>query len=215
MRRLCDQRLISESPEDYASSETQAYIEQEMKRPSKQWIHSVMSGEQEKTEVRLKTDQYMLLPDTERVNRFIPSQTQSIPSQAQTQAPKTQTRVCLNWLAICTEPGLKSLRDLRGRHIPMLKDLLENGLKCIEQEANIPRDEVMAYVHYHPSVYQFHVHFSYPYAQQCHRDVYRIHSLVDIINNLEIDPEFYRKATLQISVSKASPIMLRNPRLDL
>lgn len=44
------------------------------------------------------------------------------------------------------------------------------------------------------------------YAQHNHRDIYRIHSLSTVINNLEIDPDYYQKATLQISVPRNSPL---------
>jgi hypothetical protein len=63
----------------------------------------------------------------------------------------------------------------------------------------------MAYVHYPPSVYQLHIHFSYPYGQYCHRDAYRVHSLEGIINNLEIDPDYYAKATLHLAMYRQSP----------
>ena len=44
------------------------------------------------------------------------------------------------------------------------------------------------------------------YAQHNHRDIYRIHSLATVINNLEIDPDYYLKASLQISVPRSSPL---------
>jgi hypothetical protein len=62
----------------------------------------------------------------------------------------------------------------------------------------------MAYVHYPPSVYQLHVHFSFPYGQYCHRDTYRVHSLSSVINNLEMDPDYYAKATLHLALYKQS-----------
>ena len=64
----------------------------------------------------------------------------------------------------------------------------------------------MAYVHYPPSVYQLHVHFAFPYAQYNHRDVFRIHSLANVINNLQIDPDYYRKARLQVSLGRNSTL---------
>jgi hypothetical protein len=76
--------------------------------------------------------------------------------------------------------------------------------QLIQNETGIRSDQIMAYVHYPPSVYQLHVHFSFPYGQYCHRDTYRVHSLQSIINNLQIDPEYYAKATLQIPVHRQS-----------
>ena len=77
-------------------------------------------------------------------------------------------------------------------------------LAKFESETGIKQEQVMAYVHYPPSVYQLHVHFSFPYGQYCHRDAYRVHNLASIINNLEIDPEYYLKATLHMAVYRQS-----------
>jgi len=112
----------------------------------------------------------------------------------------------VHWLAIATEPGLQSLRDLRGSHLPMLRRMLALCRARLREETGVPEEEIMAYVHYPPSVYQLHVHFAYPYAQYNHRDVFRIHSLASVINNLEIDPEYYAKARLQVSLARSSAL---------
>jgi m7GpppX diphosphatase len=110
----------------------------------------------------------------------------------------------LNWLAIAHDRDLRTLRDLRGKHVPMLKEMLEVCLQTVEKETGIRQEQVMAYVHYPPSVYQLHVHFSFPYGQYCHRDAYRVHNLASVINNLEIDPDYYLKATLHMAVYRQS-----------
>ena len=53
--------------------------------------------------------------------------------------------------------------------MPVLKNMLLNTVGLIHAECGVHPEEVMAYIHYPPSVYQLHVHFSYPYAQQTHR----------------------------------------------
>jgi hypothetical protein len=77
--------------------------------------------------------------------------------------------------------------DLRGKHVPMLRAMLASCMNAVETYTGIPRDQVMAYVHYPPRVYQLHVHFSYPYGQycdlatryaslsHCDRDAYLVH----------------------------------------
>ena len=49
--------------------EVQKVIQQEVDRPNKQWIHSVIRGEQEAESVRIRTPDYVVLPDTEKLNR--------------------------------------------------------------------------------------------------------------------------------------------------
>lgn len=106
----------------------------------------------------------------------------------------------LHWLAVVTDPALRTLRDLRGEHIPMLTKLQEECCKTIQEETGIPRDQIIAYVHYPPSVYQLHVHFKHPISSHTSYDAFRMHSLASIINNLIIDPEYYAVSNIQLPV---------------
>ena len=195
----CDYTLLAETPAMHASPSVSRFIEQEVARPGKQWIAHIIDGTQEKDDVIYRNDEFVLLPDTERVNRYWRSPPTGSNSILIRSNQRAQKRV-LNWLAIAQDRQLRTLRDLRGDHVPMLKTLLHTSLQTIEAQTGIRQDQVMAYVHYPPSVYQLHVHFSYPYGQYCHRDAYRVHNLATIINNLEIDPDYYRRATLHMAV---------------
>ena len=216
----------------YLKNSVAAFIEQEVHRPSKQWIANIIAGDQEKEQVILRTEEFVLLPDTERVNRYWRSNGSTSSTAASTPATssnhvstntgvargrnganhvsstgslaKGSHKMTLNWLSIIHDLSVRTLRDLRGKHIPVLRRMLDESMAAIETHAGIPRDQVMAYVHYPPSVYQLHVHFSYPYGQYCHRDAYRVHSLPAIINNLEIDSEYYAKATLHLAMYRQS-----------
>ena len=205
-----DYVLVPETPQAYAKAAVCAFIEQEVRRPSKQWIANIIAGEQESDQVIVRTDEFVLLPDTERVNRYWRNQaTEPRPKASSARHPPTgkgaTMKAPLNWLAIVQDFGIRTLRDLRGSHVPMLRRMLEGCMAAVEKHTSRPRGQVMAYVHYPPSVYQLHVHFSYPYGQYCHRDAYRMHSLEGIINNLEIDPEYYVKATLHLAMYRQSP----------
>jgi m7GpppX diphosphatase len=198
---VTDYSLLAETPAMYSRPRVAKFIEQEVSRPSKQWISSIIDGKQEADEVVCRTDAFVLLPDTERVNRYWRIASNCNPRN--TPPPRLQKRV-LNWLAIAHDRRLRTMRDLRGEHLPMLKTLMETCMRTIEAETGIRREQVMAYVHYPPSVYQLHVHFSYPFGQYCHRDAYRVHNLATIIDNLEIDPDYYAKATLQMAIYRQS-----------
>jgi m7GpppX diphosphatase len=198
-----DYSLFAETPKMYCSSSLTNYVAQEVVRPSKQWITNIIEGSQEKEKVIYRDENFVLLPDTERVNRY--SKTSTPPTNTTKQAARQHRRV-LNWLAIAHDRNLRTIRDLRGEHIPFLKQMLAICLKTIHHETGIKGNQVMAYFHYPPSVYQLHVHFSYPYGQYCHRDAYRVHNLSTVINNLEIDPLFYRKAELHMAIFRHSPL---------
>ena len=200
-----DYTLLAETPAMHESPSVARFIEQEVARPGKQWICHIIDGTQEKDDVIYRNDEFVLLPDTERVNRYWRSPPPTLTGglmvlRSSQRAPK---RV-LNWLAILQDRRIRTLRDLRGHHAPMLRTLLKTSLQAIEDQTGIRQDQVMAYVHYPPSVYQLHVHFSYPYGQYCHRDAYRVHNLATVINNLEIDPNYYKRATLHMAVYRQS-----------
>ena len=179
--------LLTESPEAYASDAVQRYVAEEVERPSKQWIHKVLRGQQESEEVRRSDRDFLLLPDTHRTNR-------------KGGVDQSWVKTTLNWLCIPRDCSLRSLRDLRGEHVGLLEKMLRESLECIEAETGIPADEVMAYVHYPPSVYHLHVHFAYPYGQQMHRDPFRVHGLVSVIENLKLDGAYYEKVSLHVPV---------------
>jgi m7GpppX diphosphatase len=199
-----DYTLLAETPAMHASPSVTRFIEQEVTRPGKQWISHIIEGTQEQDDVIYRDRDFVLLPDTERVNRYwrppVPNSSSLILARTNQRIPK---RV-LNWLAIAQDRQIRTLRDLRGHHVPILQTLLKKSLQAIEDHTGIPQDQVMAYVHYPPSVYQLHVHFSYPYGQYCHRDAYRVHNLATVINNLEIDPDYYKRATLHMALYKQS-----------
>jgi len=197
-----DYVIMQETPELFSKKTVRAFMNQEIRRPSKQWISSIIDGTQEREQVILQTDDYILLPDTERVNRYYRPQARGDMTAYRRQS--SNNRWVLNWLAIASDKNLHTMRDLRGKHTQMLRDILTDGTKIIEQRTGIPQAQVMAYVHYPPSVYQLHVHFAFPYGQHCHRDTYRVHSVQTIINNLEIDPEYYTKTTIPIAIYKQS-----------
>ena len=106
----------------------------------------------------------------------------------------------LHWLAVATDTSLRTLRDLRGCHIPMLITLYTQTCQKIHEETGTPMDQIMAYVHYPPSVYQLHIHFKHPVGPHVSHDSFRIHPLASIINNLKIDSDYYAKSIIQLPV---------------
>jgi m7GpppX diphosphatase len=192
--------IVEETPAMHAQNSVAEFIQQEVRNPAKQWVDGILGGTREREEVILRTDAYVLLPDTERANRYWrvcarPRQGRPAPTPMRT----------LNWLAILQDRGVRTLRDLRGHHLPMLRAMLRECMDVIERETGLARENVMAYVHYPPSVYQLHVHFSSPYGQFCHKEAYRMHPLQTVISNLELDPDYYQKVTLCIPVLSPSP----------
>jgi len=206
MAAQSDYIILEETPAMHTHPSVQQFIEVEVHRPNKQWISNILEGHQEKADVILRTDTFVLLPDTERLNRY-GANGQHRQNPAKTTPAFMQRRI-LNWLCILQDKQLRTIRDLRGQHLPMLREMLAKCLETIEARTGIQREQVMAYVHYPPSVYQLHVHFSFPYAQHCHRDAYRVHSMQSIINNLAMEPEYYAMSSFCMPVYRHSPLHL-------
>lgn len=190
--------ILEETPQMHARPSVLEFIQQEVRNPSKTWVDGILSGTREREEVIIRTDDFVLLPDTERLNRYW-----RVSARPRGRSPLPPTRT-LNWLSILQDRTIRTLRDLRGSHVPMLQEMLRLCLQAIERDTGIARESVMVYVHYPPSVYQLHVHFSYPYGQFCHKEAFRIHPLQQVITNLLIDPDYYEKVTLCIPVTRGS-----------
>ena len=56
-------RFLVETPETHLSTESQAFIRQEIERPSKVWVQEVVQSDRESEFVKLRTDDFVLLPD--------------------------------------------------------------------------------------------------------------------------------------------------------
>lgn len=192
--------IMEETPAMHARNTVHEFILQEVRNPSKQWVDGVLDGSREREEVILRCPEFVLLPDTERIHRYW--RVSARPRGPRGGLAPVRT---LNWLSILQDRAIRTLRDLHGAHVPMLRAMLQSCLQAIERETGIAREGVMVYIHYPPSVYQLHVHFTFPYGQFCHKEAFRIHPLQQVIANLEIDPEYYRKVTLCIPVSRLSP----------
>lgn len=184
-------RFLTETGEMHLSPETRAFIEQEVARPSKQWVEEVVHSSRESEFVKLRTEEFVLLPDI-NCNRRVCKQ------------PPQQRR--FNWLAIVTDRSIRSIRDLRGEHVPMLERLQELCVAAIQREYRVDTGDVMVFANYPPSVYRLHFHLCAPFFKPSAYDAFRIHPLSAIINNLKIHPDYYRLSSFQIPVHRNSEL---------
>jgi len=89
--------------------------------------------------------------------------------------------------------SIKSIRDLTGDHLPMLKSILNESYKAINEKYGIPSSKVSAYFHYLPSYWCLHVHFVY--LDKALLDAHKV-PLEDVIFNLEMNSNYYKLANL-------------------
>lgn len=99
-------------------------------------------------------------------------------------------------LALVRPRGIKSLRDLTGEHLPLLRNIKERGTAAIRERYGIEANRLRVYLHYQPTFYHLHVHFTFlqhdPPGIQCEKS----HLLATVIGNLELVPDYYQRATL-------------------
>jgi len=109
-------------------------------------------------------------------------------------------------VALVNNRSLKSMRDLRGEHIPLLKNILEKGQTTIKEKYDVGPDKLRVYFHYQPSYYHLHIHFTHIRFDAPGSDVMRAHLLSDVIDNLSIDSEFYSKKSLSYVVREGDQL---------
>ena len=103
---------------------------------------------------------------------------------------------CTGWP--WSDKRLRTLRDLRGEHCGLLQRIYTQGCRQIRAETGRDPNQIMVYIHYPPSVYQLHVHFKYPVSPS--HDAFRVHPVLNIINNLKINSDYYARSALHLPV---------------
>ena len=183
-----ERHLVRETPEIYA----QATLPFVAALPPKQtaWVRAILAREKEMEVLLYEDDGCMLLPDT-KWDRKDPS--------------------ALYTLAILKDPALRSVRDLRGEHAPMLRRLRAGVLAELGRRYGVRADQVRAYMHYLPSFWMAHIHFAVltcP-ALGASTSVGKAILLDDIVDSLERDPEHFATANLTFAVGERDPLFAK------
>ncbi|XP_057551932.1 m7GpppX diphosphatase isoform X2 [Hippopotamus amphibius kiboko] len=110
-------------------------------------------------------------------------------------------------IAICHRRGIKSLRDLTAEHLPLLRNILQEGQEAILQHYQVAGDRLRVYLHYLPSYYHLHVHFTALGFEAPGTGVERAHLLAEVIENLEQDPQHYQRRTLTFALRADDPLL--------
>ncbi|XP_075899621.1 m7GpppX diphosphatase-like [Nelusetta ayraudi] len=173
--------LVEEREDDYGSI-TLPYVEKLCL--GVQWVYNILEKKAESERVVYEDQDpevgFILLPDFKW-------------DQKQTDD--------LYLIAIVNKRNIKSLRDLTSEHLPLLQNIFQKGQEVILERYKLPASKLRVYLHYQPSYYHLHVHFtrlSYD-APGC--GVERAHLLADVIQNLQFKCDYYRSATLYFPLS--------------
>lgn len=103
-------------------------------------------------------------------------------------------------IAIAHQLNLKSLRSLNASHLPLLRNIRSKAINAISEQFNLKRSQLRIYLHYQPSFYHLHIHFTYLEYNAPGIYCERSHLLDTVINNIELMPNYYQKATLSFVI---------------
>lgn len=169
--------LVEETSADYQTV-TLPHLEQE--QLSLEWLYNVLEHRKEQDRIVFEDSAddgtgFILLPDLKWDGKTLEQ---------------------LYLLALVHQRGIKSLRDLTAVHLPLLRNILDRGTEAIRERYGIGADKLRVYLHYQPTFYHLHVHFTFlqhdPPGIQCEKS----HLLSTVISNLELLPDYYQRATL-------------------
>ncbi|XP_003472715.2 m7GpppX diphosphatase [Cavia porcellus] len=181
-----DLHLIRETGEDYRKV-TLPYLESQSL--SIQWVYNILDKKAEADRIVYEnpdpSDGFVLIPDLKWNQQQLDD---------------------LYLIAICHRRGIRSLRDLTPEHLPLLRNILREGQEAILQRYQTPGDRLRVYLHYLPSYYHLHVHFTALGFEAPGSGVERAHLLAEVIENLECDPEHYQRRTLTFALRAEDPL---------
>ncbi|XP_012864882.1 PREDICTED: m7GpppX diphosphatase [Dipodomys ordii] len=182
-----DLRLVRETGEDYKNI-TLPHLEAQSL--SIQWVYNILDKKAEADRIVFEnpdpSDGFVLIPDLKWNQQQLDD---------------------LYLIAICHRRGIKSLRDLTPEHLPMLRNILREGQEAILQRYQVKGDRLRVYLHYLPSYYHLHVHFTALGFEAPGSGVERAHLLAEVIENLECDPMHYQRRTLTFALRTDDPLL--------
>ena len=166
-----------------------------------QWLLNILEGRSEQDRVLHADADFMLLPDFKWDQR----------SERQLYC---QAIVRGGGGVDGAEP-LRSLRELRAVHAPLLRRLRRAAFAEITRRYGVSAAHIFAYIHYQPSFYHLHVHFVHlalageggRVSNACHR----AHLLDTVIDHLEMGggsgSEYYANATLTYQLGEGDALL--------
>ncbi|XP_048199638.1 m7GpppX diphosphatase [Perognathus longimembris pacificus] len=182
-----DLLLVRETGEDYKNI-TLPHLESQSL--SIQWVYNILDKKAEADRIVFEnpdpSDGFVLIPDLKWNQQQLDD---------------------LYLIAICHRRGIRSLRDLTPEHLPLLRNILREGQEAILQRYQVKGDRLRVYLHYLPSYYHLHVHFTALGFEAPGSGVERAHLLAEVIENLECDPTHYQRRTLTFALRADDPLL--------
>ncbi|TFK74205.1 scavenger mRNA decapping enzyme [Pluteus cervinus] len=182
-----EQKLIRETPELYERI-LKPYI-LALPAARTQWVENILLGITEAESVLYKSPDFLILPDMKWDRTTLSS---------------------LYLQVLVQDRSIRSLRDLRKRHVGLLNDIRREANEVVKK--NWPGITALRMlIHYQPSYYHFHVHIvNANYPGTFSTAVGHAHLLDDVISLLELDPDegpgIFERLTLTYFLGDEHPL---------
>jgi len=173
--------IINETPEHYKNVVI-PYIES-LPPERTAWVENILEGRQEA--------ESLIFNDKDPETGFI-----IVPDSKWDRTLNTLYVQC-----IVRKRGIHSIRDLRRKHLPLLKKVYQTAIILVPkvystETEKITADQLKIYFHYQPSYYHLHIHIT-------HINVEGVgFYLNDVIDNLNMDDQLYAKKTITYQLGK-------------
>lgn len=147
------------------------------------WLDNILEGKAEQENILLQTPDWILTKDYKQ--------------------DAIGQKAGFHYITLFKDRSLRTIRDLKSSHIPMLRKVLQKGKECIAKELAIEPSEIRAYFHYLPTFFSLHAHFSAALDFGAGMLTERAHLLSSVINNLELVEDYYSKAILPLGLRQS------------
>ncbi|POM64222.1 Scavenger mRNA-decapping enzyme DcpS [Phytophthora palmivora] len=150
-----------------------------------EWVYNILEHKSETERI--------IFENTHSRNGFI-----LLPDFKWSDPSKLESLYCL---AIVHDRSLRSLRDLTGSHLKLLRNIRNASLEILQEKFGVNPSSIRMYLHYQPTYYHLHVHFSHVKMTQGTFSGKAV-LLEDVIYNLSINSDHYKNATLSFVVGE-------------
>lgn len=178
--------IVEESQELYRSVTLPHLLSEQL---NLQWVYNILEHQAEVDRIVIEdldpTTGFVLIPDLKWDGKDLK---------------------CLYLLALVRQTNIKSLRDLTADHLPLLKNIFRKCTDAIKEKYGLPASRIRAFLHYQPTFYHLHIHFTYLQYDAPGIHTERAHLLTSVINNIELVPNFYQVAALPFPVKQTDKL---------
>jgi len=150
------------------------------------WVYRIFDGKQELDCVECVTNEFLIIPSEKNK---LAELVKTIPYN-------------FDILVFPFDSKLRTIRNLKSNHIPLLKRMKEKAIEVISKYIkSLDESKLHCEFHYLPSTYHLHLHIGLGKETTTNQIKNNVYKFDEVISNLESDSDYY---------TKSIPIYVRN-----